>query len=174
MEDVNLVKLPRAFAFCIVIMTLAAASLPFCYAIDAFEANDAINEAESRVDSVFVAVSEADTAGAEVRDITAQLTIAANLLSDAHAKFRIGDYDAASSLALQCSTSVEPLISQAALLKATAEREKTDSLILTIIASSIGLILLLALGIAGWPIFGKRQREKLLRMKPEVEEPNEL
>jgi len=173
MGDAYRVKLSQAFAFCIVITALAAAILPSCNAIEAFEANGAINEAESRVNLVFVAVSEADAAGAGVGDLIAQLQIAGNLLSEAHAKFRIGDYDAASALALQCSTSVEPLISEAALLTAVAEREKTDNLLLTIIASSIGLISLLILGIVGWPLFEKRQREKLLRMKPEVEEPNE-
>ena len=155
---------------CIVALILAVEYTPPCFAVDAVEATSAINQAELSLNSAFVAVAKADDAGADVAKLLDKLDAAGDFLSEAHIEFRAGDYEDASLLAVECSSTVEGLATEADLLRAGAERTKTDNLLLTVVGSGAGLVLLLVLGIEGWRVLKKRYFKRSLEMKPEVEE----
>ncbi|MCW3997873.1 MAG: hypothetical protein NWF10_04815 [Candidatus Bathyarchaeota archaeon] len=160
----------RAIAICIVALIFAVGYVPVCFAVDVVEATSAINQAELSLNSAFVAVAEADDAGADVVRLLDKLDVAGDFLSGAHLAFRAGDHESASLLAVECSNSVEGLATDAGWLKADAERTKTNNLLLTAVGSGVGLVLLLVLGIVGWRVFKKRYSERVLEMRPEVEE----
>jgi len=160
----------QTIAFCIVVLAFAAATLPSCYAIDAVDANLALTEAESKLNVAFESVAEAEAAGANTENLLSQIKVAGDLISEAHFAFRAGDYETAVSLAAECSSSIEGLVLEAVNLTSEAEEERLNSLILTVAGSGTGLVLLIILGIVGWSTFAKSDRERLLKMKPEVEE----
>ena len=126
--------------------------------------------AELRLNSAFAAVTKAQDAGADVGVLLEDLGVAGDFLAEAHLAFRSGDYDSASSLAASCETSVGGVVAEADRLGANAENAQTDSLILTGLFSGIGLTLLLVFGVIGWIILKKRFFDKVLEMKPEVED----
>jgi len=144
--------------------------VPTCFAADAAEARTAINEAESSLNYAFTTVTFAEDAGASIEGLTEQLEIAGDFLSEAHLEFRAENYEAAIHLAAECSNAVNGLADEAVRLMDKTEREKTDSLVLTLAGSGVGLILLVVLGIAGWNFLKKRHYGPVSEMKPEVEE----
>jgi hypothetical protein len=143
---------------------------PTCFAVDAAEARTAINEAESSLNYAFTTVAFAEDAGANIEGLTEQLEIAGDFLSEAHLEFRAENYEDAIHLAVECGNTVNGLADEAVRLMGKTEREKTDSLVLTVVGSGVGLILLVVLGITGWNFLKKRHYGRAFEMKPEVEE----
>jgi hypothetical protein len=163
-------KAPQDIVACLVVLILATAWLPSCSAVDAAEARNAISEAESNLNSAFAAVAKAEVAGADIEGLVIQLREAGDFLSNANVKFRDGNYEAASSLAAECSKAVEGVAPEAVRLTQEAEGAKNDISILTILGTSVGLALLLVLAIAGWSRLRKRYHERVFEMRPEVQE----
>ena len=157
-------------ALCFVVLTFVAGVVPACYGADSVGASQELQMAELRLNSAFAAVTKAQDAGADVGVLLEDLGVAGDFLAEAHLAFRSGDYDSASSLAASCETSVGGVVAEADRLGANAENAQTDSLILTGLFSGIGLTLLLVFGVIGWIILKKRFFDKVLEMKPEVED----
>jgi hypothetical protein len=151
----------------IVLMLLAAWFVPACFAVDAVEANAAIGQAERDLGSAYVAVAEAEGAGADVSVLLNKLEGAGDFLSEAYSAFRVGDYENASVLAMECSNAVEGVAGDAARLKTDAE---SDRLLLSSVGSSVGLVLLLVFGFLGWKLLKRRYFKRTLDMKPQMEE----
>lgn len=163
-------KASQITTFCIVALALAAATLTSCYAIDAVDADLALTEAESKLNIAFESVADAEAAGANIENLLSKIKVAGDLMSEAHFAFRADDYETAVTLAAECSNSIEILVIEAVNLTSEAEEDRLNSLILTATGSGAGLVLLIILGIVGWSILAKSNRERLLKMKPEVEE----
>ena len=153
-----------------VFMLLAVWLVPCCFAVDAVEADAAIGQAERDLGSAYVAVAEAEGAGADVSVLLNKLEGAGGFLSAAYSAFRAGDYENASVLAMDCNRAVEGVAGDAALLKTDAERAESDRLLLSSVGSSVGLVLLLAFGFLGWKFLKQRYFKRTLDMKPQVEE----
>src|SRR3972149_4144133 len=83
----------RSFFVCLtVLMLLAIWFVPDCFAVDAVGTNDAIGQAERDLSSAYVAVAEAEDAGADVSLLLNKLEGAGGFLSAAYSAFRAGDY----------------------------------------------------------------------------------
>ena len=143
--------------------------IPACFAVSSDEASDAIKQADRDLGSAFVAVAEAEGAGADVSVFLSKLGSAGDFLSEAYVAFRARDYGNASLFAMECSNAVESVARDGARLKADAEREHSDRLLLTAAWSGVGLVLLLVLGFFGWKFLKRWYFRRILGMKPQVE-----
>jgi hypothetical protein len=154
----------------LILLFLAVTQLmPTCLAISSDEAGEAIEQAERNLGSAYIAVAEAESAGANVSMLLSKLRIAANLLSEAHMAFRIRDYDNSSSFAAASNHAIEGAVDEGVHLKEDAEREKINSFLLTAVLSVVGVILVLILGLLGWQYVKRVYFKQILGTKPRVE-----
>jgi len=80
----------------------------------------------------------------------------------------MGDFDGAYSYALNCSSILDGVVSEASVLKVDAERSFEERLFFTAGLSSFGLSLLFVLGLFGWKFLKLKYVKRVLEMKPEV------
>jgi hypothetical protein len=160
----------QAIVVYVVVMMLALGLVPICFAVDAVEATEEINQAELSLNLAFEAAADAHDAGASVDGLLENLDDAGDLLSAAHAAYRSGDYEIASLNAVKCRNAVEGLVAEAGQLEAEAARIKSYNLLFTVFFSIFGLILVLVLGIIGWRVLKKHYFKRILEMRPELEE----
>jgi hypothetical protein len=164
-------KICMTVTICFAVWILAAVTfVPACFAVDATGANAAIGQAERDLCSAYVAVDNAEAAGADVSALLNELRGAADSLSQAWAAFRTADYANANMLAVKCSHALNGVAVDAANLKIDAEKEHSDSLLLSGAGSCVGLVLLLVFGLLGWKLLKKRYLRRVLDMKPQMEE----
>jgi hypothetical protein len=160
----------RRVAVCTAALVLFAVCLvPICHAVDAVEANAAIDEAEHALGSGYVVAAEAEDAGANVSMLLNKLGSASALLSAAHVAYRARDYENASALAIECNHAAEGIAGDALSLKADAEKTVSDRLLLTVAGSCVGLVLLGVFGFIGWRFLKRRYYSRVLDTKPVVE-----
>lgn len=163
-------KMHQAVAICLVLIALQVVFLPKCSAADAFEARSVINEAELNLNSAIEMVVEAEEAGADIEGLLPQISTAISFLSEAYQAFRVQDYETTISLALECNNTIASFATEADYLMLKAERMKTDMLLFNSFWSIIGLLLLVVFSIIGWRILKERLLEKVLEMKPKVDD----
>lgn len=163
----------RSLVVYLIMATLLAIwFVPACLAADASGATGSMRQAEHDLNLAYVAVAEAEDAGASVSALLNTLGSAGDLLSKAYAAFEAGDYDNSIMLSMDCSHSVEGIATKAANLKVDAERARSDGLLIAVAESSVGLVLLLALGLVGWKFLKRRYFGRLMDMQPQTgEEP---
>jgi hypothetical protein len=137
-------------------LIIAATLMNVCLAIEPVEVNSAIDQAEIALTSASVAVDRAYSAGADISELLNKLSIAGDLLSEADMALRAGNYETANLLAIKSENALDGIASNANQLKADAEKTKTNTLLLTVAGSSVGLVLLVVLGIIGWWFLRKR------------------
>jgi len=112
---------------------------------------------------------EAEGAGADVSALLNKLDSAGGFLSAASFAFKSGSYENASVLAMACSSAVEGIVEDAALLTTDAEKTHSDSVLLTVAESAAGLVLLLIFGLVGWKLLKRKYFKQALKMKPQLE-----
>lgn len=157
-------------AVCLVVALLLAVWLvPACFAVDSVDANGAIGQAERNLDSAYVAVAQAEGAGADVSALLGKLGTGGDFLSQAYAAFKTGDYANANTLAAQCTSAINGVADDAARLETDAKAARSNGFVFAVVGSSIGLALLVVLGFFGWRLLRRRYFEQTLGMKPEVE-----
>lgn len=154
---------------CVLMLLLLLGSLtPQCFAVSQAEASAAVENAEQNLNSAFVAVAEAEAAGADVSALLDRLSSAGDSLSEARHAFSIGAYETAYSFAVACSSAVDGIALDAASLKVKAEEAKREALVSTVLWSSVGLILLSVFGVVGWRMLEKWYFKRVLDLKPGV------
>jgi hypothetical protein len=120
-------------------------------------AGSAVSQAQNTLASSTQAVADAQSAGANVDALMATLNEAAGLLSKAQLANSAGDYSAANDYASQCQNKLSGVAGEASTLQQTAQNQKTQSFIFTIVTLLISAVLLVS-GIASWFILNKRER----------------
>ena len=153
-------------AFCLVLSLFMVQFVHFCSAISYTEASEALELAENDLNSAFVAVAEAESAGAVVSELLEKLNLAGVFLSESQSSFGAEDYDRAFSSATACIVAVEDLVGSSRYLKVQAETVYNDRLFLTAIGSSVGLALVLFLGFIFWRFIKRRYFKRTFEMKP--------
>lgn len=142
--------------------------MPTCLGVDESEARSKISQAEQDLASAYSAVAEAELVGANVSGLKGKLDDAGELLAESYVAFRVGDYDNASVLAVQCGNSVNGIVDDARLLKTETEAAYGSRLFLTSALVSVGLSVLLILSLFGWRFLKEQYLKRVLGMKPEV------
>jgi hypothetical protein len=143
--------------------------IPVCFAIDELTAMSAINQAEIKLNTSFIAVMEAEDAGGDITHLLADLHLAGDYLTDAYLAFRNKDYDDSYLFALDCVDTSEEIDIDANQIKLIAENTEREFLLLTVAVSGIGVILLIIFSIFIWRFLKIRYYKKVLEMKPETE-----
>ena len=138
-----------------------------CFAVSKTEAEEALNVAENGLSQAYVAVAEAESAGANISGLQVKLNDAGALLATARSAYGAGNYDAAYSFALSSSGLTSNMAVEASSLKSDAEKAYSDQLFVTAALSSIGLSVLFVLGLFCWRFLKKRYFKHVLKLKPE-------
>jgi hypothetical protein len=122
---------------------------------DQDSAQNAISSAQSNVKDCYLAVRQAEAAGANVDSLLVSLNDAAGLLSKAQLSYSGKDYDTAYTYAVQCQSQLGDLITQANVAKVNANGNAAG---LVFEALSLGLSVgLVCAGVAAWVVLGKKQ-----------------
>jgi hypothetical protein len=159
----------KSFSIFLLILLLAIYwIMPTCFGVDESEARSKISQAEQDLASAYGAVVEAELVGANVSGLKGKLDDAGELLAESYVAFRVGDYENASVLAVQCGNSVNGIVDDARHLKAETEAAYGSRLFLTSTLVSVGLSVLLILSLFGWRFLKNRYVRRVWAMKPEV------
>ncbi|MGQ9640605.1 MAG: hypothetical protein ACUVUF_00585 [Candidatus Bathycorpusculaceae bacterium] len=126
-------------------------------------------EAENALVSAYVSVADANSVGANVSQLLVKLEYAGALLAEANNAYRVGDYERAFSLAINCSDAVNNVVQDALTLKSKAEEAHGQKMLFTAGVSSACLSVLFVLSLFGWRFLKKAYLKRVLEMKPEVE-----
>jgi len=153
---------------CFMFILLFSWFVHVCFAVDKAAVDGALIDAENDLASAYVSVAEAEDGGADVSELMVKLEFAASLLSDAGNSYRLGDYDKAYSYAVNCSNTVNGIISEASSLIEEAEQVYKERLFATVAMSSAGLGVLFVLSLFAWRFLKKKYFKRVLEMKPEV------
>jgi hypothetical protein len=159
----------KGVAFCVAVSIILMWFVPLCFGVSIDEVAEAIGRAEYDVGSAFVAVAEAERAGADVSVLLDTLDSAGGFLSEANVAFSAGNYESAFSFAVACSSTVAGVAEDAARLKVAAEIAESASFFSTLIVSGIGVGVVLACACFVWWFLKRRYFRRVLDMKPEVE-----
>lgn len=160
----------KVFVFCLFLFLVVIQFVPSCSAVLSDDAADAISQAEHDLGSAFSAVSVAESAGANVSVLLTRLNVAGDLLSDAFVAFESGDYENARRLAVESSQGLEGIVVDADRLRVGAGSVNVNDRLLTFFISSIGLVLVVVLGLLGWKFLKKWYFRRIFSSKPVVEE----
>jgi glycyl-tRNA synthetase (class II) len=150
------------------------ALLFFSCVLQAFaEASEA--EARADIDNVgvflekaYLAVADAEAAGANGTQLKTRLNYAGALLADASASFEVGNFSAATAFALLANDTVKGISDEAYQLKAVAEDDRTQRFYWSVLESSMGLSLAVFAVLVGWIYFKRHYVRRVLDLKPEV------
>ena len=138
----------------------------FAHVCFADKAEKALIDAENDLASAYVAVAEAEKAGANVSELLVKLRFAGTLLAEAYNTNRTGDYDKAYSFAINCSEGVNGIVDEALSLKLEVGNAYDGRLFMRTAVSSVALSVLFVLSLFGWRFLKRRYLKRVLRMKP--------
>ena len=161
----------RSVLVCLAVSLLLFVLLvPSCLAFDSIEVNEALVLAENDLASVYEAIAEAESVGANVSPLLNKLSIASGFLSEAYVLFRAGNYQDSISLVELFSIEIEGVADDASIKRGSADKLNRDNLFLTATESVLGLGLLFVLGFFGWRFLKKIYLDRVLELRPVVEE----
>jgi hypothetical protein len=132
------------------------------------EVSSAIGKAEDASKLAFIAVLEAEEAGADVSHLIFKLNMACADLAEAENAYRAGNFREASIKAERCSALLNGLISEASKLRNAALVEAKSTFLSTLIFSVAGTTIFLVLLTLIWSLFKRYYIGKLLKAKPEA------
>ena len=122
------------------------------------EAAVAISVAEGRVIDCYVAVRDAEGAGANVSALLLKLGEAGEFLSEAELSFRRGDFDSAFSLAGECQSRLGGVVDEAGVLAEEAVRVGYWDFVVTFGGSLGGVVAVGVCSFAGWQFLKRKNR----------------
>ena len=154
----------------VALLLLFGCFLPVCSGVNSAETGELVNQAEKDLSLAFEGTPIAEAAGAEVDALLVELKLAGDYLSTAQNKFRIGDYETAAKSASDCISLVKGLTDQAASLSVAAKKAESDRFLLSTAFSGFGLFLFLTIAFLIWRFLRGRYMQKLIELKPAVEE----
>jgi hypothetical protein len=127
-----------------------------------------ISAAEDALQRAFVAVLDAENAGANVSALLFKLNVAGENLTDAEMAYKSGSPIEAVSKAEECSALANGVIDEASALKNSALADARRSEWQTFTLSGVGAFVILIVLACVWVIFKRSYDGKLLGMRPEA------
>ena len=123
---------------------------------------------EENVFETYSIVLAAEAAGANVSVLWDRLNFAGEYLALAKISLRTGNLEGAETNTRFSIESLEGIVEEAEVLKATAVRELSAYSQIVIVGSVIGIVTIILCSILGWNWFKKRFYTRVLKMRPEV------
>ena len=159
----------KPFVLCsLVFLTLFAVSdYPSC-AGGTDDALAKVAEADNAVRQAFVAILEAEEAGANVSDLIVKLQGAGTFLAGAEIAYTNGDANGAAAKAESALSIAESVKPEALSLKSSALADAQTAFRQTLIFSFAGAAAFLAVLVFAWILLKRVHVKKMLKMKPEV------
>ncbi len=143
-----------------VLLLLMAACLPFVAHADSSSADAALTSARSKLIECFNAAKAAETAGANISELTNTLNEAGSMLSKAEFSYSSSNFPESENEAAQSQNILSNFISQAdSLRNAASQRQNTDFL-LNFVGSIAGTIAVIVSSVAVW-VFLRRRYERV-------------
>jgi hypothetical protein len=129
---------------------------PLCSASAEDDARSAITVAKQRITVCYVAVAEADKAGANVSNLLSTLDAAGMNVSRADLAFQNGNFTSAYDLAVQSQGALEGFETQANSIREAAERSSSVDFWVNVVGSSTGAVAVVVGSFALWLLLKKR------------------
>ncbi len=129
-----------------------------------------LTNVEETVFETYSIVLAAEAAGANVSVLWDRLNFAGEYLALAKISLRIGNLEGADTNTRLSVESLEGIVEEAEVLKATAIRALSEYSQIVIVGSVTGIVTIILSTILGWNWFKKRYYKRVLEMKPEVVE----
>lgn len=127
-----------------------------CYSRE--EAESAIQSAESVVLNYYMAVFEADKAGANVSSLLQVLNEAGWLLSRARVTYNNGDFNSAYDYAINCTQILDGRVDKANSLRLEAEKARQMDFLINYVGSAVGAAAIVVGGYAFWVFLKRREK----------------
>jgi hypothetical protein len=124
---------------------------------DAKSAASDITQAEKTIIECYDATRAAERAGASITDLLIVLNEAGMLLSDANFAYNKGDYDSASSLAVESREKLDGFITQANALAETAMQENSRDFMMNVVWSLVTALGIICVGAIVWIASTRKQ-----------------
>jgi hypothetical protein len=112
--------------------------------------NDATSVAQSKIIQCYNAARAAESAGANISQLTLRLNSAGLLLSRSQLAYSNGDFGLASNLASQCQSELANFVSDANSLQALAAQSRTFDFLLNVVSSVLGTVAVLVGSFMVW------------------------
>jgi hypothetical protein len=166
-EALDLVR-SRLFV-CILVLFLLSVAIPNVFAVSNGEAQDAINRAESAMNSAYKSVLEAEQAGADVSSLLSELNSSSALLSEAYMWYRVGNFSEAKDFANRCYDSLNGVAFEANESREFAVVTRKQNMLISATLSMSAICAIWFISFYGWRLFKRRYYEQVLQQKPEVQ-----
>lgn len=144
------------FVLLLLVMLAPLSFTVVCYGAGEADARAAVSEAQQRISTCYGAAADAAKAGANVTGLLSTLDSAGAFLSKAELALQKGDFDGASTFALQCDESLTGFEAVASGLKGSASNARSMDFAVNIVGSTVGAILVVVLGFVFWRLLRKR------------------
>jgi len=155
-----------------VFLAILALTMPLtvsiCHGVGEEEAEAKIKEAEEAFNRAYVAVVEAERAGANISILVGKMNMAGEFLAEAKNAFRVGNFSGAFGEAENCLAMLDGIAEDALKLKGLAMAESQKAFWQSLAFSCLGSFAFLAGLFYFWSMFKSAYTKKLLKMKPEV------
>lgn len=136
--------------------------------VTAAQARGVLDDVSVSLEKAFVAVADAEAAGANVTGLKAKLNQSGVLLAYANASFSVANYTGAVALALQANETVNGVQTEASELAISARENWSMRLNWALLESSIGVSLAVFFVLVVWVYFKRYYVRRVLGWKPEV------
>jgi hypothetical protein len=135
---------------------LVAACIPVVVHADSVSAGEAISTAKSKFVESFTAAKAAESAGANISDLTESLNGAGVLLSKAESLYSSGNFQGAESLAILSQNNLNTFISEAKSLESAALQTRNMDFLINIVGSITGTVAVVIGSISIWVLLKLR------------------
>jgi hypothetical protein len=142
---------------CALNVFVAGVVLP-CFGTDRENAFSAISAAEEKVVSCYMAVADAQRAGANVSDLLEVLNEAGWLLSKAKLAYSMEDFESAFAYANNSKLMLDKFVEKAEMLRLEAEQKRRWDFMLNFVGSAVGAFCIIVGGSAIWVFMKKREK----------------
>jgi hypothetical protein len=146
-------------AFVVLVLLAVLASGGFtavCHGLSEADATSAVAQADQRVSACYLAVADAQKAGANVSGLLVTLNDAGVLLSEAHLALINGSFVSANALAGECVTKLDGFDNIANGLRDSASRVRLMDFWVNVVGSAVGAVAVVVGGFLVWLFLKKR------------------
>ena len=151
----------KLFVFSAFLLFLLPVTILLVNASSEDVASLALTEAEEALASTHEAVLEAEQAGANVSSLLDKSNLANEYLAEAYVWYRLGVFENANRFVGLCSDAIEGVRSEAFELRDEANRLGEADFVVNMIASVVGVIVVLVSCSVAWLVFKRRYRRRV-------------